>query len=228
MAVGAGESESCRCCWARASRGSRALLGSILKEGRVQVSASSPMKGWPPQKYLNVTGSAWKRRTRSSYDSTRHIDPGKGKDSTLNHRWRPRSVERVLTIGYDAHVGKVVVSGQGVKVARSQRRSTPYPSHNSTTPAFEPHRPTHGCAVKGQRTPTSEHIFFCFPNLPGAQTQRLGSYWSYRAVIGPATLAPNHDLLPSVSDQLTWATSLHPGGHQSLEVKPQITTRLRT
>ena len=43
------------------------------EEMGTQVSTNSPTKSWLPQKYLNVTGSAWKSRTRSSYDSTRHI-----------------------------------------------------------------------------------------------------------------------------------------------------------
>lgn len=59
MADGAGESEACRCCWARANRGSRALLGSILEEEETRISVNNSTKCRPPQKYLKVTGSAW-------------------------------------------------------------------------------------------------------------------------------------------------------------------------
>lgn len=47
------------------------FLGPFWGKG-IRISANSPIESWPPQKYLNVTDSAWKSRARSSYDSTRY------------------------------------------------------------------------------------------------------------------------------------------------------------
>jgi len=37
------------------------VLDPFLGKKGTRVSVSGSIKGWPPQKYLNVTGSAWRK-----------------------------------------------------------------------------------------------------------------------------------------------------------------------
>lgn len=106
IADGAGESDSCRCCWARANRGSRALLGSILGGKKIHVSANSPAGKLAASEVSERDGFDLDDVEPDLHTIPQGIDPGKGKDSTLNHRWRPRNVEGVLTLETVAVLGR--------------------------------------------------------------------------------------------------------------------------
>ena len=129
MADGAGESEACR-CWTRANRGSRALLGSILG-GWVSDYHKYPDEKLVASEVSERDGFDLKKVESDLHTIPQGIDPGKGKDSTLNHRWQPKSVERVLTFGYNTRVWKVVVSGQAARSRASPRPTSPSHSSNA-------------------------------------------------------------------------------------------------